>query len=193
MARAVEAVARVMAGAGGLVLLALILITCVSIAGRGLATLAYSDWLAAAAPGVAAALAALGPGPVKGDFELVEAGSAFAVFAFLPWCQLRGGHATVDLFAARLPARAGRWVTAFWETLFALALLFIAWRLAEGMLGKMRNGETTFLLQFRVWWAYAASLAAAAVAAAVGVHVAAVRVAEAATGRTILAQEGAGH
>lgn len=195
MVRLAEAIARAMALAGGLVLVALVLVTCLSVAGRGLATLAFSPWLAGWAPGLAGWLAGLGPGPVKGDFELVEMGTAFAVFAFLPWCQLRSGHATVDLFAARLPARAGLWLAAFWETVFAAALVFIAWRLQDGMQGKIRNGETTFLLQLPVWWAYAASLAAAVAAAAVGLYVAAARVLTAATGRAILPQDeaGAGH
>lgn len=189
MPRLVDLIARGMAGAGGAVLIALIVLTCVSITGRGLATLAYSDWLTGLAPGVAAALAALGPAPVTGDFELVESGIAFAIFAFLPWCQLRSGHATVDLFTMRLPRAAGQWITAFWEVLFAAALLFIAWRLEDGMQGKLRNGETTFLLQFPVWWAYAASLAAAVVAAAVGLYVAGARVVTALTGRVILPQD----
>ena len=48
-------------------------------------------------------------GPVPGDFELVEVGTGFAVFAFLPWCQLKRGHATVDLFTSEVfaPARTG--------------------------------------------------------------------------------------
>ncbi|QYK42366.1 MAG: TRAP transporter small permease [Paracoccaceae bacterium] len=192
MARIVDLVARGMAGAGGLVLVALVLVTCLSVLGRGLATLAWSDWLGAAAPGAASALASLGLGPVKGDFELVESGIAFAIFAFLPWCQLRSGHATVDLFTARLPPRAGLWLTAFWEVVFAAVLVFIAWRLEDGMQGKIRNGETTFLLQFPVWWAYAASLAAASVAALVGLYVALARVTTAASGRVILPQDDPG-
>lgn len=195
MARMVDLIARGLAGAGGLVLLALVVMTCASVAGRGLATLAYADWLNTAAPWLAQALAALGPGPVKGDFELVESGIAFAIFAFLPWCQLRSGHATVDLIANRLPGRAGLWLTAVWEVVFALVLLFIAWRLEDGMQGKLRNGETTFLLQMPVWWAYAASLVAAAAAAAVGIYVAGARVLTALTGRDILPapDAGAGH
>jgi hypothetical protein len=44
-------------------------------------------------------------GPVKGDFEVVEAGIAFSIFAFLPICQLHGGHATVDIFTNLMPKR----------------------------------------------------------------------------------------
>jgi hypothetical protein len=43
-------------------------------------------------------------------------------------------------------------------------LILISWRLYEGLLSKMSNGETTFLLQFPIWWAYAASFAASVAA-----------------------------
>lgn len=135
--------ARITAMAGGLVLTALVVMTCLSITGR--------------------ALSFAGLGPVPGDFELVEAGIAFAVFAFLPWCILNAGHATVDIFTNGLPVQANRVLLAFWEMVMAATVAFIAWRLYEGFLGKLRNGETTFLLQFPVWWAYAACLVPACV------------------------------
>jgi hypothetical protein len=54
-----------MAWFGAFVLVLLAAMSVVSIAGR--------------------ALSGLGLGPVPGDFELVEAGTALAVFCFLPW------------------------------------------------------------------------------------------------------------
>jgi TRAP-type C4-dicarboxylate transport system permease small subunit len=79
------------------------------------------------------------------------------VFAFLPICQLRAGHATVDIFTSGLPDTANRVLLAIWEVLAAAVLALIAWRLGAGLASKLGNGETTFLLQFPVWWAYAAS------------------------------------
>ena len=66
--RAVYALSLLFALLGGAVLIVLTLLTVASVSGR--------------------ALIPLGLGPLPGDFELVEAGVAFAVFAFLPWCQL---------------------------------------------------------------------------------------------------------
>lgn len=134
---------------GGAVLVALVVMTCVSVVGR--------------------ALTPLGFGPVPGDYELVEAGIAFAVFCFLPMCQLRAGHATVDLFTSRLGQQPNRVLVAFWETVFAAALVLLALRLFSGFQGKLANGETTMFLQFPVWWAYGASLLPAGVAALVGI------------------------
>ena len=186
----VGALARAVALLGGLVLVALVVLVCVSIVGRAGGTLGHSDGLEALAPALATLLQD-GLGPVPGDFELVEAGIAFAIFAFLPLCQLRGGHASVDLFTDRLPGRGSAVVIAFWEIVLAGALILIALRLGEGLAGKLRTGETTFLLQFPVWWAYAASLAAASVAALVALWCALARIGEAATGRAIMPREGA--
>ncbi|WP_102107947.1 TRAP transporter small permease [Oceaniglobus roseus] len=175
MHRMIERLARLMALLGGLVLVALVLLTVVSVAGRGLNTLGHSAFLEQAAPGLAAWLLGLGVGPVNGDFEIVEAGIAFAIFAFLPLCQLRSEHATVDVFTNLLPAPATRALAAFWEMLLALVILVIAWRLGVGFSEKLANGQTTFLLQFPLWWAYGASLLAAAVAALVAAWCAAAR------------------
>lgn len=186
----VRALARIMAIIGGVVLTLLIVLTCVSVLGRGLNTLGHSDLLEGAAPALAAWLIGTGVGPVLGDFELVEAGIAFAIFAFLPWCQLRSGHATVDVFTDRLPPRANRWVVAVWETVLTLVILLIAWRLYEGFLDKLNNGQTTFLLQFPVWWSYGASLVAAIAAGLVAIWCAWARIVEAATGRPLMPPQG---
>ena len=164
-----DRLARAMALLGGTVLTLLVVMVCASIAGRALA-------------GATGGLL----GSIPGDFEIVEAGMAFAIFAFLPLCQLEGAHASVDVFTGLLPPRAQRWLRAAVELLFAAVLVLIFWQLWEGMESKRRSGQTTLLLQFPVWWAYAASLTGAAAAALVGIYVAAMRLAEAARGRDIL-------
>lgn len=174
--------ARALAITGGAVLGLLILMTCLSVLGREIAALLASDAVRAIAPG----LADLPIGPVPGDFEIVEAGVAFAIFAFLPLCQITGGHATVDIFTNKLPPRAVAWLRAVTEIAFAAVLVLIAWRLAIGTLDKRAYGETTFFLQFPVWWAYGASLVAALAAALVGLYTAAARVLEAWRGAIIL-------
>ena len=194
MQKLIFTLARAMALLGGLVLVALILLTCISVLGRGGNTFGHSDYLTTIAPGLADALIATGIGPVTGDYELVEAGIAFAIFAFLPWCQLTNGHATVDIFTSFLSERINRAIRSFWEVVFALILILLAWRLFEGMQGKIRNGETTFLLQFPIWWAYAASFVASAIAAIVGVYVAVRRVHASFMGRDYLPDiRGASH
>ena len=137
LSAAIGWLARALAIVGGLVLVTITLLTVVSITGR--------------------AFVRQGLGPIPGDFELVEAMTAFAVFSFLPWCQLRGAHATVDVFTSFFPDGVNRFINLVTEILMTFVIVLIAWRLWYGMMDKMRYSETTFILQFPVWWGFAAA------------------------------------
>lgn len=190
----VNRLARVFALLGGLALCGLIVLTCLSILGRSLNGILHSDMLQSWLPSLANGLLELGVGPINGDFELVEAGMAFVIFAFLPLCQLNGAHASVDIFTSKLPPRAARVLMALIEVIFAAIIVLIAWKLFEGMDSKRNSGQTSLLLQFPIWWSYAVSLAAALVAALVAVYVAWLRCLEAVTGQTVQSPEmGADH
>lgn len=190
----VDRIARLFAILGGIVLSLLILLTCASVLGRSINSILHSDGMQSWATGLADGLLATGVGPINGDFELVEAGVAFAIFAFLPLCQLHAAHASVDVFTNALPPRVNQVLRAIIEVAFAAALLLIALQLFGGMQSKLRSGQTTFLLQFPVWWAYGAGLVAMVAAACVGVYVAIIRVLEAVHGRSLLPNpEEAGH
>lgn len=132
---------------GGAVLVAVLVLTVISIVGRSLIF--------------------AGLGPIPGDFELVEAGTAFAVLAFLPLCQFHRGHVTVDLFLARAGRRTNAAVDVISNLFMTAAAAVLTWRLFVGMLDKRSYSETTFILQFPVWWSYAASLLGATVFAVV--------------------------
>jgi hypothetical protein len=174
-----------MAVLGGLVLGSLILLTCLSVAGRVLNTLLHGQ-VGALAPAASQWLLDLGVGPILGDFELVEAGVAFAIFAFIPLCQVTAGHATVDILTNLFSRRMNRFLQMLIEIAFAVALILIAWKLFDGMMSKRRYGETTFLLEFPIWWSYAASLFAAVVGAIAGVYMAAARCYEFFWNRTVV-------
>lgn len=180
------ALARMMAVLGGAVLTLVIFVTCFSVAGRMLNGFLHGGLAQGMFPELADRLIAAGVGPLLGDFELVEAGVAFAIFAFLPLCQITGGHASVDIFTSQFPRAVNRVIQLVVDWIFAAVLILIAWQLYQGMLEKLRYNETTFMLQFPVWWAYGASLFAAVVAALVGLYVALARLGEMATGRVIL-------
>jgi len=180
----IKKLAHFMAFLGGVVLSSLIILTCLSVLGRILNTFLHRQ-VEAVAPNVAKWFLDLGVGPITGDFELVESGIAFAIFAFIPLCQIRNGHASVDILTTHFPNNVNRFLGMIIEIVFAAALILIAWKLYDGMLSKMRYGETTFLLQFPIWWAYAASLFGAAMAAIAGAYMAGVRMYEFFTGKTI--------
>jgi len=185
----VTRLARSFAVLGGLSLSFLIVLTCLSILGRSLNSLLHRDSVQAVVPDLANGLLAAGIGPINGDFELVEAGMAFAIFAFLPLCQLNGAHASVDIFTARLPSRVSGILRMVIESIFAAVMILIAVQLFAGMESKRGSGQTSLLLQYPVWWGYAISVPAAITAALVSVHVAFARMIELATGRVLLPPE----
>jgi len=174
---------------GGGVLCALVILTSLSVLGRQLNGVFNGPFMQANFTNLSNWFLDMGVGPINGDFELVEAGVAFAIFCFLPLAQITAGHASVDVFTSRLSPRFNRILAAVAEVLFAAVLLLIAVQLAKGMASKYGNGETSFLLQFPIWWAYAASLFGATAAAIVAIYVACIRVQEMATGRRILPEQ----
>ena len=180
--------ARFMAICGGVVLALLIMLICISVVGRSLNGLLHG-WIGIVLPAVSAWFLQVGVGPINGDFELLEAGVAFSIFAFLPLCQISGGHASVDIFTSKLPSGLNRGLQMMIDIVFAIALIVMAYQLYKGMLSKQSYGDTTFLLQFPIWWAYAASLVGAVMAAVISVYVAGVRVVECVTGQDVISDE----
>ncbi len=186
MYRFFNGLSRFMAYLGGMMLVLLILLTCISVVGRSLNGFFHSGLVESIAPGFAKWALDLGVGPVNGDFELIEAGVAFSIFAFMPLCQITGGHASVELLSKTMSPFINRLLQFIIDTVFALVLLLIAVQLYSGMLSKMRSGQTTLLLESPVWWGYALSLVGAVVAAAVAIYIAFIRSAELAGRKTIL-------
>ena len=137
MGDAIYAMSRWLARLGALVLVLIAALTVCSVIGR--------------------ALAFAGLGPVPGDFELVEAGTALSVFCFLPWCHLNNGHAMVDLLWQRYSPAMQRVLASGCDALMLLVWLLLVWRMGVAMLDYRDNGEVSFILQMPVWWGYAAS------------------------------------
>jgi TRAP-type C4-dicarboxylate transport system permease small subunit len=137
MSKFIYDTSRRMAWFGALVLTLLAAMSVFSIAGR--------------------ALSFAGLGPVPGDFELVEAGTALAVFCFLPWCHLKHAHAYVAMFWHAYPAALRRFLEILGDALMFGVWLLLVWRMGLAMLEYRENGEVSFILQMPVWWGYAAS------------------------------------
>ncbi len=180
---------RLMAYLGGIMLVGLIFLTVASVTGRALNGGMHSDFMQSTFPAFAGWLLGLGVGPINGDFELIEAGVAFSIFAFIPLCQITSGHASVDIFTRLMSARKNRILRFLTDTVFAMVLVLIAVQLFGGLQTKLRSGQTTFLLEFPIWWAYAISMIGAVIAALVGVFVAVMRFRELVTGTEILPSE----
>jgi TRAP-type C4-dicarboxylate transport system permease small subunit len=194
MHRAFLYLSRLMAILGGMMLSAVILLTVFSVLMRVLDRLFHWMKDADVLAGLGQWMIDAGVGPILGTFELIEAGVGFVVFAFLPICQITGGHATVDIFTSQMSDGTNRVLRGLTEVIFAAVLVLIATQLYGGMMAKFNSGQTTLELSFPVWYSYAIGLAGAVLAAIVSVYLAAVRVVEMVTGRAMLpADLGAEH
>ena len=134
----VRQLSLVLAVAGGIVLVAITVVTDLSVVGRGLI------WM--------------GLRPIPGDYEIVEAGTAFAIFCFMPWCQFNRQHAAVDIFTASFPPVVIRITDVIIDVTFAVVVTILVWRMTTGLGDKFGNGQETFILQMPVWWTYAAGM-----------------------------------
>jgi len=149
--RLIHGLARALAMAGGLVLIAVVVIVVCSVIGR---TLMWAGLRA-----------------IAGDYEIVEAGVLFAIFAFMPWCHLMRGHAIVGVVTDHLSARVNVLIELFMDVLMLAVATFIAWRHWAGMMDKFNYQETTFILRMPIWWSYAGGMIGAAAFVIVAVYV----------------------
>lgn len=110
--------------------------------------------LAVIAVNLAAVIGAMIGRSFPGDFELTEMGVAVAVFAFLPYCQIRDANVTADIFTARA---SPRWLAAFKSLAALVAAGFAAillWRMSAGMADQRDYGYATTILQLPIWYAF---------------------------------------
>ncbi|NWG26410.1 MAG: TRAP transporter small permease [Pseudorhodoplanes sp.] len=143
---ALAAITRPLAVAGGFVLVVVSAVVTVNVVLR---------WLFTSA--------------VPGDIELVQIGTALAVFSFLPLCQSRRGNIMVDTFTTWLSPAAQRGLDALWDIVYALMAAIIAWRLGIGAYDTIRSNTVSMMLGLPTGWAIAACAAMAALLALVAV------------------------
>lgn len=146
MRRGLDALATALALAGGVLLLAVALLTVVSVLGR---------WLVNA--------------PLMGDIELVQLGVATAIALFLPYCQLHASHLVVDFFTARSSGPLQERLDALGSFAAGLVFLVLAWRAAVGVAELRAASETTMVLGIPLWLPYAAMVVGLALAGIAGV------------------------
>lgn len=129
--RLLTALCAISALFGGVVLVALALMVCASIA-----------------------LRATGFSPIQGDFELLQVGLAIAVGGFLPWCHLKGGNIYIDFMTARVSTRTQCRLEAFAGVLVAIMMALVSWRAGAGALAAKASGEVTMIRGFPLWISY---------------------------------------
>jgi TRAP-type C4-dicarboxylate transport system permease small subunit len=117
-----------MAVSGGVLFIGLIVMSLVSIIGRK-----------------------LGFGSVNGDIELMQAGTAVAATAFLPYCTLLGEHIKVDFFTEGMRESLKRPIDGLAELLLAVISAILTWRTVLSAISIHEAGEVTTLVSLPVW------------------------------------------
>lgn len=140
---------------------------------------------------VASILGGLTLRPLPGEIELVEALCGLAVFAFLPYCQLKRGHVGVDILISAFGPKAMNWTQLIGDVVIAVLIGLVTWRHAVGTMDKIGNGETTPLLLMPVWWGFAIALAILIANVIVCLYVIAADIRDIRRGKTIVAAMGA--
>lgn len=119
---------KAMAISGGMLFIVLIAMSLVSIVGRK-----------------------LGFGSVNGDIELMQAGTAVAATAFLPYCTLLGEHIKVDFFTENMRESLKRPIDGFAEILFSIASGILVWRTVLSAIATYESEEVTTLVSLPLW------------------------------------------
>ncbi len=134
----VEKLAKFIALLGGFVLVGIALVSVISITGRAGVSFGFSS--------------------VLGDYELVEAGVAFAITCFFPLAQLKRAHAEVSFITEKMGILTNLIIDLIADFLMLIIALVLSWHLFLGTIDKYNYLETTFILQYPLYWAYGASL-----------------------------------
>jgi TRAP-type C4-dicarboxylate transport system permease small subunit len=145
--RLLLALSRQLAVAGGLVFVALVAMSIVSITGRKLLR-----------------------APVPGDVELLQMCAAFAASAFFAYCHLVNGDVKVDFFTHRLAPPTVARLDALGSLLVGLFGALIAWRTTVGALALREVGETSAVLGIPVWIAQMLMVPGFALLSAAGLY-----------------------
>ena len=161
--RMLLAASKYLAIAGGLVFVALVVMSIVSITGRKL-----FSW------------------PVPGDVEILQMCAAAASACFFAYCHMINGDVKVDFFTHNMaPAKVAA-MDAFGSLLVGLFGALVAWRTLAGAITVKDAGETSAILGWPVWIAQGLMVPGFALLGAAGFYMLVVHL------RTVAATRGRG-
>jgi TRAP-type C4-dicarboxylate transport system permease small subunit len=89
---------------------------------------------------------------IPGDIELIQAATAIAAFAFLPFGQLRRSTIVVDTFTQRLPESVRNAIDAFWDIVYSIAALILSWRLLIAAYDAIRTHTVSSVIGLPIGW-----------------------------------------
>lgn len=128
--RIIGLLARYVAFAGGMCMVAAMLVTVSSVVGGFFGS------------------------PILGEAEIVSSCIVLSVFAFLPYCHLLGQNIMVDLFSKPLPQFVRNALDVLMSMAFAAITVIITWRLFVGGMQARDRESMTMFLQIPEWPIY---------------------------------------
>jgi TRAP-type C4-dicarboxylate transport system permease small subunit len=140
--------AKALALTGGIIFCALVLMSIVSIVGRK-----------------------VGLGPITGDLEIMQTGTAVAAGAFIPYCTIMGDHLKVEFFTDHVRPQLRGVLDAIGNLLLSVVFGVLTWRTGLQAIDGI-DGEVTALLGIPVWWPTALLVPCFMLAAACALHLA---------------------
>jgi TRAP-type C4-dicarboxylate transport system permease small subunit len=126
-----ERAARLCAVLAGVLLIAITLVTCVSLIGRN-----TTGW------------------SIVGAFELTGFAAGAAIALFMPWCQVRRGNIIVDFFTVKASPRTQSLLDRFGALLLALVMGLMTWRTTIGGLNAWKSQAGSMMMGFPEWIVY---------------------------------------
>ena len=141
MSNLIGRISALWAVAGGLLLIAIMVVTSTNVTGFVLDRIARM--FGGTVPGL------------SGYEDFVRLTIACAALMFLPYCQHRRGHVAVDLFVKVLPPTLRRWLDRLWLAATVLLALFLVYWMLLGMLETRSDNIVTPILGWPEWPSYA--------------------------------------
>lgn len=89
-----------------------------------------------------------------GDFELTTMGTAIAVFAFLPYCQLSASNVSADIFTSKASPNTINYLNLIGNILAFTFSITLFIQMYLGMIDQKIYGYTTTILQIPIWLAF---------------------------------------
>lgn len=126
--RTLAAVSRRIAEAGGIVILAMMLVAVLDVLLRYVFN-----------------------APLSSSYELIQLGMVLVVYCGLAWCGLTGGHIAVNFVGVLLDRPRLRWLNALVHCVGAILFAVIAWRSAGEAVKYFASGETTNMLKAPIY------------------------------------------
>ncbi len=149
--RRLEAIARIFALVGGVLLCLLAALVVTSIVGR----VVFGR-------------------PIAGSFEIVAMGAAISVFLCLPYCHWQRGNVVVKLFFSDVEKRLTHWLDALASAFYGAIAIAFAWRMSAGLVDAIEYQDISVIIGLPLWFAYPVAigsfllLAASCAATAIG-------------------------